>query len=753
MKMPIISTKIHLPAVPQAYLPRPELIARLDAALGVRLILVSAPAGFGKSTLLAEWVERCRDANLVSWVHLDQSDNDPVRFMSYVIASLQTQREDFGEAALAGLLSAPPAPMEAVLASLVNEIDELDRSLLLILDDYHLIEMQEIHAAVGFLLEHAPSHLHLVLATRADPPLPLHKLRAQGELVEIRTQDLRFSREETRKYIEKTLKSSLADNDLSALDNRIEGWIAGLQMAVLSLRDKENTHEFVASFSGSHRFIMDYLTEEIYNQQPPHIQAFLLKTSILSRLSGPLCEYVLESEPPMQERGEKPLSAQQTLEFLEQANLFLLALDDERHWYRYHQLFSDLLHQRLRQIWPDQVVNLQLRASEWFAANGYIDEALDYAHAADDIQRAVKLVEKHGMELLKRGALANLSGWFRKLPGGVIAARPWLSILFSWVLLLSAKPGPIEDYLSSAEKGARLIDDTASLGGHVAAIRAYLAARNQDVDSAIEQAKLAREMLPKGNLSARSVVSFILGGVYYLQGGMPQALEAMKEAARDGERSGNVHVAVSALSSAASILVSQGKLSEGEEAYNRALKLGTSPSGQSLPITASVYGGVARLHLARNDLRRAKAFASFGLELGEKWLNPDSQVGCLLVLAQVAQSEGNSSESQNALKRARHLAAISALTPGTEENINHVASMIQAQKAGGSPRWLLVEPLSERELEVLRLISEGCSNAEIAERLIIAIGTVKAHTSSIYRKLDVSSRTEAVVKARDLGLI
>ncbi len=753
MSIPILATKLHIPASPAALVPRPRLTARLDAALAGRLVLVSAPAGWGKTSLLAEWARGCGDSCRVCWLHLDESDREPVRFLSYLIAAVRTQQQEFGEAALSGLQAVPPAPVQAVLTSLINEFDQLADRLVLVLDDYHLVDDAAIHEAVGFLIEHLPAQVCLVIATRTDPPLPLHRLRARGQLAEIRLRELRFDRDETRSLLEGMLGRPFAAADLAALDNRVEGWAAGLQMAALSMQGREDIAGFVASFSASHRYIMDYLSEEIFAGRPPAVQTFLLKTSILERLCEPLCEAVLAEEAPVQQAGEGPATAGQMLAYLERLNLFLLPLDDERRWYRYHRLFAGLLRQRLRQVLPQQVAALQRRASAWFADQGLLEEAFQYALAAEDPPAAAQIVAAHGMALLKQGSLATILGWIDRLPEAVFAGRPRLNVIAAWALLLGGRTVDVESYLQAAEASR---DDPAfdqALAGEIAAIRAYTAARQQDLDSALEQARRALELLPGDDFSIRSVVSFVLGGAHFLRQDMPAALQAMQQAARDGERSGNIHLAVSALSSAGGILMSQGKMDQAEAAYRRGVELGSAPSGRPLPISASVHSGLARLHLGRGDIQTAAELARTGVELGERWANSDSQIGSLLTLAEVALAAGQAAQAGGALEHARRLAESHLLTPGTQAYLEDFAARLQAAQAGASPQDALPQPLSDRELEVLRLLARGCSNAEIAAELILALGTVKAHTSSIYRKLDVRGRTEAVLKAGQLGLI
>ena len=355
MLIPILTTKLHIPSPPADLVPRARLIEQLDAGVRQKFILISAPAGFGKTALVAEWVVQQMGKSLISWVHLEEHDNEIVRFLTYIIAALQTHDQEFGDAALAGLRSVPPVPVEATLGSLINEIDSIEMHLTLILDDYHQINQPAIHNAADFLLKHLPANMCLVIITRTDPPLPLHRMRAQGQMMELRAAALRFTQEESQRILAANLEQTLSAADLNALDERIEGWAAGLQMMGISLRGRPDVHEFIASFSSSHRYIMDYLTEEIYNQQLPHIQQFLLRTSILDRLSGSLCDYVLAKVQEEQGAAGDYPPAQDTLEYLERANLFLHPLDDDRVWFRYHNLFAGLLRQRLRLSQPQEI--------------------------------------------------------------------------------------------------------------------------------------------------------------------------------------------------------------------------------------------------------------------------------------------------------------------------------------------------------------------------------------------------------------
>jgi len=753
MIVPIISTKLHIPPPPQALVSRPRLTARLEAGPQGRFILVSAPAGFGKTALLAEWAHGCSEACRVCWVHLDESDNEPVRFVSYLIAALQTHQQDLGEAALSGMQSMPPAPIESVLTSLVNEIDSSVGELILVLDDYYLIDAPAIHSAVGFLIEHLPAHMGLVIATRTDPPLPVHRFRARGQMIDIRVEDLRFSREETRRYLEGMLHDQFSSRDIANLDSRLEGWIAGLQMVALSIQGRQDSHEFIETFSGSHRFIMDYLTEEIFNQQPPGLQKFLLQTSILERLSGPLCDAVVGPDFSLQVEGEDLTPAQRILEYLERANLFTLPMDDERRWYRYHQLFASLLHQRLRQTWPDEIPALHRRASAWYAANDLAEEAFKQALSANDLQAAAQLVESQALDYLKTGALSTLLGWLEQLPEKTILERPWLSVFFSWTLLLTGRLTNLEVYLVAAEQGQTSLEDSDYLCGHIGAIQAYSAMLRGEIAQGYVLAQQALDLLPEDDLTVRCVVTFVLGGVNYMRGDVSTAIEGMKEAGRIGERAGNIHLAVSALSSAAGLLRERGNLSEAQQTYDQALKLGTGRNGRPLPIAANVYNGLAQLHLARNDLEMARQFANMGLELAEQWGNMDSLAGSYLALAQISHLEGNSVEAQLALDEVKRIAATHSLSPDFEGRLAAYEAQGLPGEAERGGQAALIEPLSKRELEVLRLMAEGCSNAEIADELIIALGTVKAHSSSIYRKLEARGRTQAVIRARELGIM
>jgi LuxR family maltose regulon positive regulatory protein len=561
-------------------------------------------------------------------------------------------------------------------------------------------------------------------------------------MTELRANDLRFSSSEIAPFMKECMQLDLSANQIQSLESRTEGWIAGLQMAGISLKGKTDIDAFLSAFGGSHRFILDYLTDEVLNGQSKEIQDFILQTSILDRLSGPLCEAVTGQD-----------KAQDTLEKLDKNNLFLIPLDDERGWYRYHHLFAEVMANRLERKTPDLVSKLHLQAAKWFQKNGLFVEAVEHSLNAKAYPLAVEIVDSQALNLLKTGNLSTLSGWLNQFPPEIVNEHPSLSVASAWVYLLIGKQDRVADYLLLAQKNLGSIDDSDELRGQIAAIHTYMAARNEKPEEAIRLAQEALELLSEENLAIRCVVAFVLGGAYYMHQDFPNALKAMQEAGDLGEKAGNLHLAVSAFSSKGDMLLSQGKIAESEKTYLKALRLGTGRSGKPLPFTASVHSGLARLHLEKNDLNLARHYAQTGLELGGKWVNPDSQVSCSLTIAKIESIEGNFSEARSALEHAKQLAADRDLFPGLDERISEYEEAILSAPSGKLNQTSLPEPLTERELEVLQLIAAGMSNRAIAEELVIALGTAKTHISRIMGKLNAENRTQAVVKARELGLV
>ena len=752
MPFEIIPTKLHVPAPPATTVRRPGLLNLLDQGMTANLILVSAPAGFGKSTLLADWAKSRRGDPEFAWLHLGTDDNDWPKFLAYLIRAIQTRQKNVGESALSALESVPEPPTEATLTSLIKDLDAIGDSLVLVLDDYHVIESQAIHDTVGFLLEHMPDQVHLAISTRADPPLRLHKLRVGGQLVEVRSEHLRFDLDDMGRFFSEAAGYDLAADELELINRRVEGWIAGLQLLALSLEGKQDVRGFVESFGASNRFVLDYLTEEVFNIQNPSIQQFLMRSAVLQRLCGPLCDHLLDIQALTNNDGPYT-NSQEILEHIERSNLFLIPLDDERGWYRYHHLFAELLRQRLRQHAPEEIPGLYSRASEWCTANGHLDEAFRYALAAEDIQAAGEIVKREGYALLRKGSLSTLMGWLKMLPEPMIRGSARLSVIRAWGLLLTAQTVDLESDLAAAEEMIGQENVGSEIGGTIAAIRAYDASRRKEIDTALKQSEMALKLLPEDESAVRCVVFYVLGGIYSLRGETTNALEAWRDAGRLGEKSGNVHLAIVAWNSVAAGLMRQGKMDEAFGLLSQAMALGTSPSGKQLPVAASTYAGLGKYYLAQNDQGMAKKHAEIGYELGKQWVNADVQINSMLTLAQVAQLEGKPNAADTWLETLASVASTRVLMPGTEANIDMVKSRIQAWRHGKVRVPGLIEALSEREMEVLGLIADGMTNREIAEALIVALGTVKAHTSNIYRKLDVSSRTQAVVRARELGIL
>ncbi len=881
MSTPILATKLYIPPTRPELVRRPRLIERLNEGLHRKLTLISAPAGFGKTTLVSEWVAGCERPT--AWLSLDEGDNDLTRFLTYLVVALQTIAPIVGKGVLGVLQSPQPPPTESILTALLNDITTIPDNFVLVLDDYHAIDAKPVDHALTFLLDHLSPQMHLVIATREDPQLPLARLRGRGQLTELRVADLRFTPSEAAGFLNQGMGLNLSSEDIAALETRTEGWIAGLQLAAISMQGHQDAASFITSFTGSHHFVMDYLVEEVLQQQPESIQTFLLHTSILDRLCGPLCDAVLLASDA---------SGQETLEYLEHANLFLIPLDNERNWYRYHHLFADLLRQRLHQSSASptgdaesHVNELHFRASVWYENNGLEIEAFHHAIAAYDVERAVRLIEGAGMPLHFRGGVAPVLNWLESLPRTVLDAWPSLWTAYASVLLVTGQGTRVEQTLQAAEaalQGAEPDDKIRDLVGRIAAIRATVAAYQNQVETIITQSRRALEYLHPNNLAFRTSTVWKLGFAYHVQGDRAAARRAYAEVIAIGQASGNIIFTIAATIGLGSLQEAENQLYLAAQTYRRALQLfGDHP----LPVACVAHLGLARIGYEWNDLDAAQQHGQQSLQLARQIENTDRFVACevflvrlklalgdvdgagailaearqferqhnfVLQMPEVAAAQVLTLLRQGNLAAAAHLAqthelplsqarvhlaqgdpsaALAALEPlrrqaeaknWADERLKVMILQAVAHHAHGEkdkavyllgdalalaepggfirifvdegllmaqllsevaargmmpsytgkllavfeaeaqtsedksyllPPQPLIEPLSQRELEVLQLIAQGLSNHEISERLFLALNTVKGHNQKIFGKLQVQRRTEAVARARELGLL
>jgi LuxR family transcriptional regulator, maltose regulon positive regulatory protein len=634
---PILATKLYVPPPrPRAVL-RLRLTGHLNGGLNGKLTLVSAPAGFGKTTLLGEWVAGCERP--AAWLSMDEGDNDPTRFLAYFVAALQTIAPDIGEGVLGVLGSPQPPPIESILTALLNEIDTVPDDFVLVLDDYHVIDGSAVEEALSFVLEHLPPGMHLVIATREDPQLPLARLRARGQLSEVRADDLRFTPDEAAEFLNEAMGLSLSKEDIAALETRTEGWIAGLQLAALSMRGLADATSFIKSFTGTHHFVLDYLVEEVLGQQSESVQTFLLRTSILERLCGPLCDAVV-SDPSA--------SGQETLEYLERANLFLVPLDDERRWYRYHHLFAELLRQRLHQSAASSmgdevrdVAELHIRASQWYEDNGWEIEAFQHAASANDVERAARLVEGEGMPLIFRGAVAPVLTWLESLPTTELDARPSLWVMYASSLLFVSQTTGVEEKLQAAEsalQGAAPDDKSRDLIGHIAAIRATLAVIQQDVETIIAQSRRALEYLHPDNLPVRTATTWTLGNAYQLRGDRAAASQAYSEAIAISEAIGHSIITIMATTGLGNVQEAENQLHLAAQTYRRVLQLAGDPP---LPVACEAHLGLARISYEWDDLDAAQMHGQQGVQLARQIENTDRFVACEVFLARLKLAQGD----------------------------------------------------------------------------------------------------------------
>jgi len=882
MSTPILATKLYIPPLRPHVVLRPRLLERLNKELHRKLTLISAPAGFGKTTLVSQWLAGCKLPT--AWLSLDAGENDLTGFLTYLVTALQTIAATIGAEVLGMLHSPQPPPSAVMLTALLNDITTIPDDFVLVLDDYHVLDAQAVDQALAYLVEHLPPQMHLVIATREDPPLPLARLRAGDHLTELRAADLRFTPAEASEFLNEAMGLHLSAEAIAALERRTEGWIAGLQLAALSMQGHEDATRFIRSFTGSHQFVLDYLVEEVLGQQLASVQAFLLRTSILDRFCGPLCDAVVM---------DPSVSGRATLDYLEHANLFLVPLDHERRWYRYHHLFAEVLRQRLHQSLASsqedaesQMNELHRHASVWYEEQGLELEAFHHAAAAHDFERAERLIEGKGMPLHFRGAVTPVLNWLKSLPTTVLDAWPSLWTAYASTLLATGQTTGVEEKLQAVEKAlqsAEPDDKTRDLVGRIAAIRATIATQLDQVETIIAQSRRALEYLHPNNLAFRTSTAWKLGLAYQLQRDRPAARRAYTEVIAIGQASGNTMYTFLATTGLGIIQEAENQLHLAAQTYQHALQmLGDMPQ----PLASEAHFGLARICYEWNDLEAALTHGQLSVHLARRIENSDRFVACEVLLSRLKLAQGDvvgaaamlaeagqSARQQNSVSQipevaaaqvhillhqgrlaaAAHLAethklplsqarvhlarrdpsaalavlsswrgqveangwqderlrvmvlqavalqahgeqdqavqvlsdALALSEPGgfirlfvdegramahllsaaaalgmMPDYIRKLLAVFAAEKQQGEdqsylqpPAQSLIEPLSRREVEVLQLIAQGLSNQEISERLFLALDTVKGHNRKIFGKLQVERRTEAVARARELGLL
>ncbi|MBN1657264.1 MAG: AAA family ATPase [Anaerolineae bacterium] len=678
MAVTLFRTKLYIPRAREGLVSRARLLERLQAALNHRLTLISAPAGFGKTTLLSECAAQWKSH--ISWLSLDEHDNNAPQFWAYVIAALQTLDESIGSGALEAIEVPHIDPDAKLLGELTNDLAAHSGPIVLVLDDLHVITNPQIHEQLTFFVERLPPQTHLVVCSRADPPWPLARWRARGQIVELRTHDLRFTPAEAFTFLNETMALGLPAEDAAALGARTEGWIAGLQLAALALQAGAPLHgqeasSFVSAFSGSHRFVLDYLVEEVLDRQPADIHEFLLHTSILERLTAPLCDAVrfgasqlpqssMETGRGSGDTVQASGDSQAILERLEHANLFLVPLDGERRWYRYHHLFADLLRSRLAQEHGARVPVLHRRASAWCEAQGLVSEAVRHALAAGDGARVARMARQRVMAMMDHGALRTMAGWLDALPEEMVRSEPWLSIAQAWPLAYAGQGHAVEPLLQDAEQavagpGAYDEEERRSIVGHLAAIRAYVVAGRGELASAAALAREALAWLPWENRMARGWAAYQLGFVLRMKGELQLAAQALDEAASISQAAGDSHVAILALGELGVLRAQQGRLHGAAATYRQALARAEDyarHSGRRLPATGYVLTRLSGVLLEWNDLEAAVHHAREGLALCKQWQQADALLEANLHLARALQAAGDVAGARQAVHAAMDVA-------------------------------------------------------------------------------------------------
>ena len=882
-QFPLLATKLFVPHPRPDQVNRSHLIDQLNEGVSRKLTLISAPAGFGKTTLLSEWI--AQGSQSVAWISLDKSENDPVQFIHYLIAAVQNSYPKIGEAALSQLQSSQRPPVESILISLIQDFSGLSDELIIVLDDYHSIDADSIHQLIRTLLDYLPVQVHLTISSRVDPPLPLARLRVNQQLSELRTNDLCFTEAEIAVFFNQTLNLQLTSGDISILESRTEGWIAGLQLAALSMQGRPDITSFINTFAGDDRHIVDYLVEEVLNLQSEQIQKFLLQTSILSRFSEPLCTFIT---------GES--GSQKILNDLEKANLFIVSLDDKRHWYRYHHLFAELLQQRLQHSMGDRVSELHKMASRWYEQNGDIDEAVTHAFEAGDYEQAAQLIGEYVKGSWEYDT--KMLVWHKKLPPEFVRQDAELSFFNAWMLEKGGQYEAAEEFFDITE---RLIDaksvesrESRFLLGKIAAIRANMALYKNEISEVIRFSEKAIEFLQDGESSWRIHSKNIQGQAHFVNGEIGKAYRIFQDVASEGDQTGDFHAYLKGRIGQAAIQTTRGQLSDVIDIYSELYQKAQDKKLSQIPMMGWLYLNWGRVLGYQNYTNEALRYIQQGLEFSEQiddaamigegnfnlvsallikgdtigaeaaiektktlaeqkdipiwvvdslevqqvrielnkgnlepalqWMQgqkpgkdgsykhlqlakrilvarilfannevDDSleilrpltrtpkndgwvieQIVAILIQARILKSRDEMSEAISLVKKALSLAEPGSIISVFIEEGAPIAELLEVilDEITDLPRAFInkilsafrltklirtedefVEHLSERELEVLRLIAAGLPNKTITEELFISMSTVKTHLRNIYSKLNVASRTQATAKAKELGLL
>jgi LuxR family transcriptional regulator, maltose regulon positive regulatory protein len=661
MSTPILTTKLYIPPPRPNVVVRSRLIARLNDGVHRRLTLISAPAGFGKTTLASAWLAGC--GRPAAWLSLDDADNDPTRFLNYLVAALQTIAPAIG-AGVVGLLHSPqPPPIDALLPMLLNEIATMPQPAILVLDDYHVLDARPIDQALVFLVERLPPQLHLAIVTREDPLLPLARLRGRGQLTELRAADLRFTPAEAAAFLTEVMGLSLSAEDIAALEERTEGWIAGLQLAALSMQGHRDVPGFIRAFAGDHRYVLDYLVEEVLQRQPEGIRRFLLQTAILDRLTGSLCDAVMGIENAklnIENDQAQRTNSQFILEELEHANLFVVPLDDKRQWYRYHHLFADVLIAHLRAEQPDLAATLHRRASAWYEQQGEAADAIRHAFAAEDFARAADLLELAVPALRNSRQEAVVLGWLRALPDEVLHVRPVLSVAYAWSLLAVGEFAGVEARLRDAERWLEMtaamrarpeapaaemvvLDEAAfrQLPGSVAIYRAGQAQALGNVADTVTYARRALDLLGEDDHLQRGAAMALLGLASWAGGDLASAYRMYADGMARMQRAGLIAHAIGCVIALADIRIAQGRLREAMRIYERGLQLANSQGAPLLRGTADMHVGISELHREQNDLHAATQHLLQSKELGEHMGLPQNPYRWRVAMARIKEAQGD----------------------------------------------------------------------------------------------------------------